>query len=655
MAKLEASTSRLIQEISLKSPELDPCTRSNYSQFQINTTELRLSVDFKTKTIRGVVTYNLSSHKEAEEVVLDCKDISVHRVEVDSSLVEFKISDAVPIYGSALHIPLNRDDSTGEKEKAMVVSIEFETTDKCTAIQFIQGDTGPYVFSQCQAIHARTLFPCFDTPAVKSPYKFVAKSPYKVTMSGRPVESSPTKSGANTYTFDQPIPIPSYLVSITSGNLLKAPIGPRSDVYSEEPLLAQCQWEFEKDMEGFLQIAESLVFEYEWQRFDSLVLPSSFPYGGMEIPNMTQLTPTLICGDRSQVKVMAHELAHSWSGNLVTNCSWEHFWLNEGWTVYLERRILGAIARKEALAQGNASEEEASRYGEQVRHFNMIGGWNALVETCNNFDPVFTKLVVDLHGKDPDDAFSRIPYEKGFFFLYFLEQKLGGLKEFDPFVKFYFGKFRYQSLNSAQFVQALYEFYEPLGKKSVLDSIDWNKRLFESGLPEEPQLDTSLADEVFAYGDKWVDYVKLGGGGGEKGNVDSVPFKDSDIESFQGEQVMLLLEYLFGQFKPVSVSPQLIKTLPQIYPSLANSQNGEIKSRWNDILITYGQYTPEDSVVQDFADWIGRTGRMKYARPGYKLLKNGISRDYAVDVFKQHESFYHPICKTMIEKDLDLV
>lgn len=184
-------------------------------------------------------------------------------------------------------------------------------------------------------------------------------------------------------------------------------------------------------MENYIQIAEALVFNYEWERFDSLVLPSSFPYGGMEIPNMTQLTPTLICGDRTQTTVMAHELAHSWSGNLVTNRSWEHFWLNEGWTVYLERRILGVIAAREAKSKGK-SDEESKAYGEQARQLDMISGWNSLVETCNTFDPLFTKLVIDLEGKDPDDSFSRIPYEKGFSFCIIWRQNLEVLSSLTP-------------------------------------------------------------------------------------------------------------------------------------------------------------------------------------------------------------------------------
>lgn len=621
------------ENISKRSHELDPCTNSNYAEFKVVHTDLSLLVSFESKNISGNVIYTLKKLTKTNRLVLDTSFLEVLTAKVNGKEVVFELLPHKAPFGSPLVIPID-----GENE-SLTVEVDFRTTDKCTAIQFIQGDTGPYVFSQCQAIHARSLFPCFDTPGVKSPYKFTAKSPLVCTMSGRPQPSNE----AGVYHFDQPIPIPSYLVSITSGNLHKAPIGPRSDVYSEEPSLKDCQWEFEKDMENFIQIAEKIVFEYEWSRFDSLVLPSSFPYGGMEIPNMTQLTPTLISKDRTQVKVMAHELAHSWSGNLVTNCSWEHFWLNEGWTVYLERRIIGAIAAAEAQEEGRANPE---KYGEQVRHFNAIIGWNALVETVESFDPKFTSLVWDLASGDPDDAFSRIPYEKGFNFLFHIETKVGGTKEFDPFIKHYFKKFRYQSLNSAQFIETLYDFYTPLGKKDALDTIDLEKWLFQPGLPDDPKFDTTLADQVYVLVEKWVDFVKSG--------ETEVKFSEADVKEFEGEQEMLFIETLTDRFKDLDVSPELIRKLPSIYPKYAASKNGEVLARWNELLIKYGNYTSSDEQVKFFADWLGTVGRMKYVRPGYKLLQTSVSIEFAVETFKRFEDKYHPICKTMVQKDLNL-
>lgn len=256
----------IIDSIKSKFHKLDPSTQSNYTDFKVNSTTLELSVSFEDKKIEGKVSYDLINKAHTGELILDTSVLIIKEVKVDGSVVTFELEEPKPVLGSALRFPIPQN-------PAVKVEVSFETTNKCTAIQFIKGDTGPYVFSQCQAIHARSLFPCFDTPAVKSPYKFIGKSPAKVTMSGRPVASDTP----NVYEHDQPIPIPSYLVSITSGNLHKAPIGPRSDVYSEPTNLKQCQWEFEKDMESYIQIAEALVFDYEWERFDSLVLPSSFP------------------------------------------------------------------------------------------------------------------------------------------------------------------------------------------------------------------------------------------------------------------------------------------------------------------------------------------------------------------------------------------
>ena len=224
-------------------------------------------------------------------------------------------------------------------------------------------------------------------------------------------------SGTKLYKFNQPIPIPAYLFAIASGDIMSASIGPRSTVWTGPDELSEAKWELEEGTEPFIQAAEKIVYPYAWTTYDVLVLPASFPYGGMENPQTTYATPTIISGDRENVDVIAHELSHSWSGNLVSNASWEHFWLNEGWTTYLERRIQAAI------------------HGEPHRDFSAIIGWKALTDSIKLYgeDHEFTKLITDLKGKDPDDAFSSIPYEKGFVFLYHLE-KLLGKDKWDRFI-----------------------------------------------------------------------------------------------------------------------------------------------------------------------------------------------------------------------------
>ena len=244
---------------------------------------------------------------------------------------------------------------------------------------------------------------------------FNIRSPLPVLASGLPTGTSqylpPTSSSPATllYTFSQSIPIPSYLFAVASGDLASASIGPRSTVWTSPESLIACQWELSRDTETFIDAAESLIYPYAWTTYNVLVLPPSFPYGGMENPVFTFATPTIISGDRQNVDVIAHELSHSWSGNLVSNASWEHFWLNEGWTTYLERRIIGKV------------------HGEAHLDFSALLGQTALNASIERFgaEHEFTKLVPSLENKDPDDSFSSIPYEKGFTFLYHLEHVVG--------------------------------------------------------------------------------------------------------------------------------------------------------------------------------------------------------------------------------------
>lgn len=675
---------------------LDPCTLSNYTDFNVVHTSLDIEVSFDTKRIFGKVSYKLQrTNKLTTQLILDSSYLDIQAVAVDGVSAQFVVRPRTEPYGSPLEITFNPVDigSVSDISDTILVEITYSTTEKCTALQFIRGDTGPYLFSQCQSIHARSMVPCFDTPAVKAPFSARVRSRFAVLMSGRPVSAdvsapadtdaagsnagSAADAGSNAdsnadshapaaagegadhagtsvsanadtdvYYFSQPIPIPSYLLAIASGPFIPAPIGPRSSVYSEPPTIDACQWEFSRDMEDFLQVAESLVFPYEWGQFDILVLPMSFPYGGMENPNITFATPSLICKDRSQVKVVAHELAHSWAGNLVTNCSWEHFWLNEGWTVYLERRILGAVAERSARRAG-ASTEAAAAAGEQYRHFAAILGWNGLAKSMAATPGPATSLVWDLNGGDPDEFYSRVPYDKGFVFLFYLEQKLGRT-EWDKFIPYYFQRFKYTSIDSYQFIESLYDFFG--GSKDVLDGVDFEAWLHGTGLPEKPDFDTSLVDECTQLSDKWVQHLSSTNSG-TSGTISST-FGNADIVSFDANQHLVFLENLSTKLDDISFDPQSIRSFPSIYPYYKNSGNFEIIFEFNSLLIKHGKYTREDQVVKLFADWLGTVGRMKYVRPGYRLLKDYVSGEFAEETFGRFESLYHPICRNMVRKDL---
>lgn len=609
------------------SPEVDPSTNSNYTNFLFGGTNLAFDVDFNKKIVTGTVVYDLTNLTGTNEIVLDTSFLKVQACSVNGKAAQFSVAAEPTVLGSPLVIV---NDATEDKLK---VSIDFETTEKCTALQFLDkeatdGKTSPYLFSQCQAIHARSLFPCFDTPAVKTAYKYTATSPLAVVMSGRPVSNN-----GNTYTFDQPIPIPSYLVAIASGDITKLPIGPRSDVYCEGVNVKACQHEFEADMEQFLQAAEKLVFDYEWKKYDALVLPLSFPYGGMENPNATFVTPTLISGDRENVDVIAHELAHSWSGNLVTNCSWEHFWLNEGWTVYLERRIQGSI------------------HGEANRHFSAIIGWADLensIKAMGESASRYSVLVQDLKDRsDPDDAFSTVPYEKGFNLLFHIEQLVGGKDAFDPFIPHYFKTYRYKSLDTYQFLDTLYDFFAD--KKSVLDTIDWEAWLYKPGMPPvKPNFDTTLVDQCYSLADKWFNAVSRS----SEADLSAI-FKPSDISLFTANQSVVFLETISSFNKQDDFKWKnhidALQAMSEIYTAFSKSKNSEVLSRW--YLVQVGGHN--EVYYDQLGKWLGTVGRMKYVRPGYLML-NKVNHKLAIKYFTEFESTYHPICKAMVRKDLGL-
>lgn len=610
-------------------PERDPSTLSNYEHFSPVNTAVSLKVNWADRKLAGSVVYTLATSDSPSELVLDTSYLDVQAVLVNGAQADFAVGARHPIFGSPLTIALPAD-----APRDLAVEIKYSTTDKCTALQWLTpeqtaGKKAPYFFSQCQAIHARSVMPSFDTPSVKSTYDIVVESDHPVVASGLPIKSD----NKSLFTFRQKVPIPAYLFALAGGDLDSAPIGPRSDVYSEPCNLHKCQYEFEADTERFIEAAEGIVFPYEWEKYDVLVLPPSFPYGGMENPNITFATPTLVSGDRQNVDVIAHELAHSWSGNLVTNCSWEHFWLNEGWTVYLERRIVGALE------------------GEQNRHFSAIIGWNALEESVKlmSKDPVqktYTQLVVDLKpngGADPDDAFSSVPYEKGSTFLFFLETDVAGSKEkFDPFVKHYFTTFRYKSVDTYQFIDCLFDFYTNVQPDETivakLNAIDWDQTLFSAGLPNKPNFDTTLADECYSLASKW------------RHATSASDFSASDIASFNSSQTVVflitLIEYEGKDGFTWASKSDLVSKMGDIY-SLATSSNPEVIAKWYGISIL-GKLSPE---YQKLADWLGTVGRMKYVRPGYRALKS-VDPALARSTFAKNKDFYHPICRDMVAKDL---
>ncbi|KAL1640706.1 Leucyl aminopeptidase yscIV [Diplodia intermedia] len=631
----------------------DPNTLSNYHNFLTTHTTANFELDFAKKRLLGNVVLLLKSltDKEAEEVVLDTRFVShisycslvlafltsmaIHSflditdVKVDGKSAKWDLAARVEPYGSPLFIKLGKG---VEKDKQIAIDISLSTTEQCTALQWMTPEQTsnkkqPYMFSQCQAIHARSVLPCQDTPDVKSTVDFNIRSPLPVLASGLPTGAKDFQKGKDgapgtlLYTFKQEVPIPAYLFALASGDLASASIGPRSTVWTGPEELIACKWELENDMEKFLEAAEKIVYDYAWTTYNVLVLPNSFPYGGMENPIFTFATPTIISGDKQNIDVIAHELAHSWSGNLVSNASWEHFWLNEGWTVYLERRIIAAI------------------HGEPHRDFSAIIGWKALQDSVERYgqDHEYTKLVVDLKGKDPDDAFSSVPYEKGFNFLYYLEKYIGREK-WDKFIPHYFSKYKFKSLDSYDFKATLIDFFASDKDASAkLESLDWDTWFYAPGYPPKPDFDDSLVKVCYELADRWEAANKAG-------NVSDFKPTSDDIAGWTGNQVVVFLEKI--QTWEELLKPDFVEVMGQNY-RFQSSSNVEIVSRF----LTLGLRSKTISTYQPTSELLAVVGRMKFVRPLYRGLKEA-DFSLATQTFERNKDFYHPICRAMVEKDL---
>ncbi|XP_025921860.1 leukotriene A-4 hydrolase [Apteryx rowi] len=585
---------------------------------------LRCRVDFGARALRGTAALTARAEREALRcLVLDTKDLQVFKVTVNGQDAKFGFGQKHSFKGTPLEIAFPFELRRGQEA---IIEISFESSPKSSALQWFtpeqtSGKKHPFLFSQCQAAHCRAILPCQDTPAVKLTYYAEVSVPKELValMSAhRDGEMpDPEDSSRKIYRFSQNVPIPCYLIALVVGALESREIGPRTLVWAEKELVDKSAYEF-AEAEAMLQTAEDLAGPYVWGQYDLLVLPPSFPYGGMENPCLTFVTPTLLAGDRSLSSVIAHEISHSWTGNLVTNKTWEHFWLNEGHTVYLERRIGGRL------------------FGEQLRQFQALGGWRELQNTINTLGETnpTTNLVPNLNEIDLDAAYSSVPYEKGFALLFHLEQLLGGPDVFIGFLKAYIQQFAYKSITTEDWKKFLYSYFKD--KVDVLDKVDWNSWLHAPGMPPvKPTYDMTLANACVALSQRWI----------QAKESDLCTFNSADLKGMSSHQLIEFLALLLLE-APLPVSH--VKRMQEVYNFNAIT-NSEIRFRWLRLCIQAKWEEAIPLALKMATD----QGRMKFTRPLFRdLYSFDKSRDLAVKTFLEHRACMHPVTSMLVGKDL---
>lgn len=584
----------------------DPHSYYDSSQPRTRRLRLKLGVDFERKQIEGEATLEFGETAQGP-LDLDTKGLDILSVQVPGAgPIPWSLGEEDPILGRCLRLDL----PAGTRD----VTVSYRTSPEAMALQWLapeqtEGKQAPFLFSQCQQIHARTMVPCQDTPMVRIAYQAEVTIPEGLTavMSAGPAGDAPAGPGLHCFRFTMPQPIPSYLLALAVGRLESRDLSSRSRVWAEPETVEAAAWEF-ACVEDMILKAEALFGSYPWDRYDMLVLPPSFPYGGMENPRMTFLTPTLLAGDRSLVDVVAHELAHSWTGNLVTNASMEHFWLNEGFTVWAERRILRIL------------------HGEDAEALGWAMGQNALEESLDRFmdEPHLTRLRLHLQGIDPDDAFSSIPYEKGARLVAALEREVGE-DRFHRFLRDYMDTFRFTSITTEQWC-AFVEAKLP----GALAAVDATAYLDRPGLPASaPVFRSTPLERLSELATRWSEGAR------------------PEVEAMARWSPAELTVYL--QQLPRKLTQEDCAWLDG-HLKLTARTNYEILVEWL-TLAAAAEYEPAFARIREV---LMKVGRMKYLRPLYGALgDHPRTRALAREIFAAASPGYHGLSRRVVQSVLD--
>ena len=605
----------------------DISTFSNYEIIKQTNIELSFNIDFKNKIIDGIVKTYFTAITEGEVIVLDTRALKINSI-IDCDTgdeLEYIIDTQYELDGIGVPLKIFKDYN---KDDQFAILIKYSTTKDGMSIDWLEpeqtaGKIYPFMYSQGESILNRELFPTQDTPAVKTPVNvaITVEKPLFALDSG--IYQGKIDNGDTvTYFYEQKIPIPSYLVAIAAGAIEERVISDRTKIYGEKEFVDLAAYEFE-DTENFIEIAEAYTSPYLWGEYNLLILPPSCPFGGMENPTLTFITPSLIAGDKSLASIIAHEISHSWSGNLVTMNNWSDFWLNEGFTMFLERKIMESVYGS-----------DMSKLDAQVLYSELSADIISFGES-----KTFTELRPYLLGRNPDDAFNKIPYEKGYNFLYYIERIVNAESDIDLFRKIlraYFDKFKYQSISTEDFkeffIQKIKEELPTTNSTRILDNIDWVSWLDAPGFPPiKNDFSNKYAEEI--ENDVSLFYQNK--------------LPENFIDTFKGWHTYLK-QYFLNQIKDTekeledSQLSYLSNTL-----NLKEGYNVEVTCSYLLIVLLRGK-TIEDDVKESLIDFLGKHGRINYVRPIYTAFFKR-DKETALATFEKYRNFYHPTIVKYIE------
>jgi len=570
---------------------------------------LDLKVDFEAKQLQGRADLALEwIDPAARELVLDTRDLTIERVSGKGEdgrwfKLEHALGETDPHLGQKLTITLRRPYEN--------VRIRYRTSPQASGLQWLEpsmtaGKRHPFMFSQSQAVHARSWVPLQDTPSVRYTYSARVRTDASL-MALMSADNPPDEPRDGDYVFRMRQPIPSYLMAIAVGDVVFKPISERSGIWAEPATLEAAHAEF-IDTEAMIAATEALYGPYRWERYDLLLLPPSFPYGGMENPRLSFITPTVIVGDKSLVSLIAHELAHSWSGNLVTNARWADMWLNEGFTSYVENRIIEAL------------------YGEDVAAMERVINQDSLRREIKRMPKAAQVLAPSpVAGSDPEGTLSSVAYDKGAWFLGFLESRVGR-ETFDAFLRGYFEHFAFQSIETGQFLAYLRENLLQQFPQAITDK-ELDAWLYQPGIPANAPAAVSTRLEA-------VDEVRKRWLGGQ------VPAEEIDTRGWVSQEWVHFLEGL-----PNKLSNEQLVELDEAF-RLTTSHNGEILMRWFPLTVRSGYFEARPAI----AEFLQTNGRRKLIMPVYEaLVASRDGREFARQVFEQARPGYHPITTASVE------